>query len=71
MRGDVLVVQADADGYKTITLTAADGATAHARQKLDGANAGWFEGEGKKIVYEERLGRWNVDGTIRMAHTPG
>jgi len=71
MQGDTIIVQTDADGYKTITLTAAAGATARARQQLDGADAGWFEGEGKTIVYDERLGRWNVDGTIRMARTPG
>ena len=69
--GDSLLIHNDADGYKTVTMVAAPGATGTFRQKVDGASGGWVEATGKRIVYDERLGRIDVDGELRMTHTPG
>jgi len=66
MRGDTLHMHSDADGFKTYTLTAAAGKTATVRKKLPGQGAGWIDGEGGKIIYEEKLQRLFVDGKVRL-----
>ena len=40
--------------------------TATVRKKLPGQGAGWIDGEGGKIIYEEKLQRLFVDGKVRL-----
>ena len=47
-------------------MTAAAGKTATVRKKLPGQGAGWIDGEGGKIIYEEKLQRLFVDGKVRL-----
>jgi lipopolysaccharide export system protein LptA len=67
MKSDKALVQEAADGYMTVTLTAAPGKMATFRQKKDGGPDLWVEGQAQRIEYDERteLAKLFNNATIR------
>lgn len=59
---DNLLVTEAADGYHTYTVTAAKGGVAKFRQKQDGADDRWINGEGKVITFREKEDDLTIDG---------
>lgn len=58
---DNLLVTEAPDGYRTYTVTAPKGGVAKFRQKLDGGDDKWINGEGKAIVFREKEDDLTID----------
>jgi len=54
MKSDRALVKETPEGYMSITLTSGPGHVATFRQKRDGGNNLWIEGQAERIEYDER-----------------
>lgn len=54
LKSDRAVIKESPEGYMTVTLTAAPGKLATFRQKRDGGDNLWIEGQAERIEYEDR-----------------
>jgi lipopolysaccharide export system protein LptA len=71
MKSDKAVVKETPEGYVVVTLNAGPGKMATFRQKRDGGNDLWVEGQAQKIEYDEKAELVKLFGAAEVRQLEG